>query len=333
MADTAGSYSLRGAFVVLACLAPLTYAGQTPGTGGERYPNKPIRLIVGFAAGGGTDLLSRILAVKMTEALGQPVIVDNRPGAGGTIAAEIVARAAPDGYTLNAPTISYAVNASFYKLPYDPIADITPITLIGTSGYLMVVHPGVRAGSMKEFLALAKARPGELNYGSSGQGAISHLAIELFKLMAGVDLTHVPYKGTAPVLTDLLSGQIQFTAGAIPPTMPHVKSGRLRAIGVSTAQRSRLAPDVPTVSEAGVPGYDVSSWYAVSAPPKLPKPIVARLNEVIAQILAQPEISGRFEKEGVDAVHSTPEALGRLIKTDIAKWIKVANAIKSKEQR
>jgi tripartite-type tricarboxylate transporter receptor subunit TctC len=148
-----------------------------------------------------------------------------------------------------------------------------------------------------------------------------------------VDLTHVPYKGTAPVLTDLLAGQIQFTAGAIPPTMPHVKSGRLRAIGVSTAQRSRLAPDVPTVSEAGVPGYDVSSWYAVSAPPKMQKAVVAKLNGVIAQILAQPEIAGRFEKEGVDAVHSTPEALGRLIKTDIAKWIKVANAIKSKEQR
>ena len=298
-----------------------------------QFPAKPVRMIVGFAPGGGTDLLARVLAQKMTEALGQPVIVDNRAGAGGTIAAELVARATPDGYTLNAMTNSYAVNASFYKLPYDPVADITPITLIGTSGYLMVVNPKVPAATMKEFLALARARPGELNYGSSGQGAISHLAIELFKLMADVNLTHVPYKGTAPVLTDLLSGQIQFTAGAIPPTMPHVKSGRLRAIGVSTAQRSRLAPEVPTVSEAGVPGYDVSSWYAVSAPPRLPKPIVAKLNEVIGQILSQPEISGRFEKEGVDAVRSTPEALGRLIKTDIAKWIKVAKAIKSKEQQ
>jgi tripartite-type tricarboxylate transporter receptor subunit TctC len=297
------------------------------------YPTKPVRMIVGFAPGGGTDLLARILAPKMTEALGQPVIVDNRPGAGGTIAADLVARATPDGYTLNAMTNSYSVNASFYKLPYDPIADIAPITLIGTSGYLMVVNPKVPANSLKEFLALAKAKPGELNYGSSGQGAISHLAVELFKLMAGVDLTHVPYKGTAPVLTDLLSGQIQFTAGAIPPTMPHVKSGRLRAIGVSTAQRSRLAPEVPTVSEAGVPGYDVSSWYAISAPPKMAKPIVAKLNGVIGQILAQPEISGRFEQEGVDAVRSTPEALGRLIKTDIDKWIKVAKAIKTKEQR
>lgn len=295
------------------------------------YPVKPIRMIVGFAAGGGTDLLARILAVRMTEALGQPVIIDNRAGAGGTIAAEIVARATPDGYTLNAPTNSYAVNASFYKLPYDPIADITPITLIGTSGYLMVVNPKVPASSMKEFLALAKARPGELNYGSSGQGAISHLAVELFKLMAGVNLTHVPYKGTAPVLTDLLSNQIQFTAGAIPPTMPHVRSGRLRALGVSTAQRSRLAPEVPTVSEAGVPGYDVASWYAISGPPRLPKEIVARLNEVVMQILALPEVSGRFEQEGVDAVRSTPEEFARIIKTDIAKWIKVAKAIKSKE--
>jgi tripartite-type tricarboxylate transporter receptor subunit TctC len=276
-------------------------------------------------------LLARILALKMTEALGQPVIVDNRPGAGGTIAAEIVARAIPDGYTLNAPTNSYAVNASFYKLPYDPIADITPITLIGTSGYLMVVNPKVPAGSLKEFLALAKSRPGALNYGSSGQGAISHLAIELFKLMAGVDLTHVPYKGTAPVLTDLLSGQIQFTAGAIPPTMPHVRNGRLRALGVSTAQRSKLAPEVPTVAEAGVPGYDVASWYALSGPPKLPKAIVARLNDVVRQILAQPEIAGRFEQEGVDAAHSTPEEFARNIKADIAKWAKVAKAIKIKE--
>ena len=295
------------------------------------YPVKPIRMIVGFAAGGGTDVLSRILAVKMTEVLGQPVIVDNRAGAGGTIAAEIVVRAVPDGYTLNAPTNSYAVNASFYKLPYDPIVDITPITLIGTSGYLMVIHPKVAANSMKEFLALARARPGELNYGSSGLGAISHLAIELFKLMAGVDLTHVPYKGTAPVLNDLLAGQIQFTAGAIPPTMPHAKSGRLRAIGVSTAQRSKLVPEVPTVAEAGVPGYDVASWYAVSGPPGMPKDIVARLNDVVKRILALPEVADRFEQEGVDAVHSTPEEFARIIKTDIAKWAKVTKAIKTTE--
>lgn len=295
-----------------------------------QYPVKPVRMIVGFAPGGGTDLLARMIAVKMTDALGQPVVVDNRPGAGGTIAAEIVARAAPDGYTLNAMTNSYAVNASFYKLPYDPIVDITPITLIGRSGYLMVVNPKVPATSMKEFLALAKSRPGELNYGSSGQGAISHLAIELFKLMAGVDLTHVPYKGTAPVLTDLLSGQIQFTAGAIPPTMPHVKSGRLRAIGVSTAQRSKLAPDIPTVSEAGVPGFDVSSWYAISGPPRMPRGIVARLNELVARILATPEIAGRFEKEGVVAVHNTPAEFAQIIKTDIDKWIRVAKATKIK---
>ena len=295
-----------------------------------QYPSKPIRMILGFAPGGGTDLLARILAVKMMEALGQPVIVDNRPGAGGTIAAEMVARATPDGYTLNAMTNSYAVNASFYKLPYDPIADITPITLIGRSGYLMVVNPKVLATSMQEFLALAKSRPGELNYGSSGQGAISHLAIELFKLMANVDLTHVPYKGTAPVLTDLLSGQIQFTAGAIPPTMPHVKSGRLRAIGVSTAQRSKLAPDIPTVGEAGVPGYEVSSWYAISAPPRLPKDIVAHLNKLLAQILSLPEIAGRFEKEGVLAVHTTPPEFSDIIKTDIEKWKRVAKAINRK---
>ena len=295
------------------------------------YPTKPVRMIVGFAPGGGTDLLARLLAVKLTESLGQPFIIDNRTGAGGTIAGEMMARATPDGYTLNVPTNSYSVNAAYYKLPYDPIADISPITLIATSAYLMVVPPKVPATSMKEFLALAKARPGELNYGSSGQGAISHFAVELFKLMANVNLTHVPYKGTAPVLNDLLAGQIQFTAGAIPPTMPHVRSGRLRAIGVTTAQRSRLAPEVPTVAEGGVPGYQVVSWYAISGPPRMPKEIVARLNGVLKQILALPDVTSRFEQEGVDVVHSTPEEFAKLIKTDIDKWVGVAKAVKGRE--
>ena len=291
------------------------------------------RMHAGRAAQSGVvaALLARLMAAKMTDALGQAVIVDNRAGAGGTIAAEMVARAAPDGYILNAPTNSYAVNANFLKLSYDPIADITPIAVIGTSGYLMVVHPSVPARTLKELLALARARPGALNYGSTGQGAISHLAVELFKLMAKVDLTHVPYKGTAGVLTDLLSGQIQFTAGAIPPTLPHVKSGRLRAIGVSTAQRSKLVPEVPTVSDAGVPGYDVASWYAISGPPRLPQDIVARLSEVIKRTLALPDIVSRFEQEGVDVAYSTPEEFAKLIKADIDKWAKVAKVVTIKE--
>ena len=195
----------------------------------------------------------------------------------------------------------------------------------------MVVHPSVPARTLKELLALARARPGALNYGSTGQGAISHLAVELFKLMAKVDLTHVPYKGTAGVLTDLLSGQIQFTAGAIPPTLPHVKSGRLRAIGVSTAQRSKLVPEVSTVSDAGVPGYDVASWYAISGPPRLPQDIVARLSDVIKRTLALPDIVSRIEQEGVDVAYSTPEEFAKLIKADIDKWAKVAKVVTIKE--
>ncbi len=291
------------------------------------YPSKPIRLVVGFAAGGGTDLLGRMMAVKMSESLGQPMIVENKPGAGGTIAAEFVAKSAPDGYTLNAPTNSYAVNAVFLKLPYDPVADITPISLLATSVHLMVVPPSLGVSTLKEFLAYARANPGKLNYGSSGHGAISHLAVELFKQMGKVDLAHVPYKGTSQVLADLLSGQIQFTAGAIAAVMPLVKSGKLKAIGISTAARSKHAPDVPTVAEGGIPGYDVASWYAISGPPKLPREIVIRLNETIGKILATPEVSEFFDKQGVDVAYSSPEAFAKILKADIDMWSRISKVV------
>ena len=311
--------ALLGGLISLTAVAAMAQTGT--------YPAKPVRLIVGFAAGGGTDLLARLMAGKMGEVLGQPVLVENRAGAGGTIAAELVARAAPDGYTLNAPTNSYAVNAVFLKLPYDPIADITPIAVLGTSGYLLVVPPSLGVTSMKQFLEHAQARPGTLNYGSTGVGAISHLAVELFKQMAKVELTHIPYKGTSQVLTDILSGQIQFTTGAIPATMPLVRSGKLRAIGVSTAQRSRLAPDVPTAAEGGVPGYDVTSWYAISGPPRLPREIVTRLSDAIKRTLAMPDVAGRFDQEGVDVAFSSPEEFGRIIKAEIEKWSKIAKVV------
>ena len=314
---------------VLGVLAS-TIAGNAIGQAAA-YPTKPIRLVVGFAAGGGTDLLARLMAGKLAEELNQPVLVENRAGASGTIAAELVARAAPDGHTLNAPTNSYAVNAVFLKLPYDPIADITPIAVLGTSGYLLVVNPSLGINSMKQFLEYARARPGTLNYGSTGQGAISHLAVELFKQMAKVELTHIPYKGTSQVLADMLSGQIQFTTGAIPATMPLVRSGKLRTIGVSTAQRSKLAPEVPTAAEGGVPGYDVSSWYAISGPPRMPAAIVTRLSDTIRRILAMPDIAARFEKEGVDVGFQSPEEFGRLIKADIERWSNVAKVITIKE--
>ena len=291
------------------------------------YPNKPIKLIVGFAAGGGTDLLSRILAAKVGETVNQPMVVENRPGAGGSIAADVVARAAPDGYTLNAPTNSYTVNAVFLKVPYDPVVDITPIAIMGTSGYLLVVNPSLPVTSLKQFLEYARSHPGTLNYGSTGTGAISHLAVELFKQMGKVDMAHVPYKGTSQVINDMLSGQIQFTTGAIPATMPFVKSGKLRAIGVSTATRSKLAPDIPTVSEAGIPGYDVASWYAISGPPKLPQEITSKLSDVIRRTLNSPDIAARFEKEGVDITASSPEEFGRVIKSDIEMWSRIAKTV------
>ena len=321
-----GKRSLSTMLGALALSAACSAVGQT-----GNYPSKPIRLIVGFAPGGGTDLLARIIAGKLTESLGQTMLVENRAGAGGTIAAEAVARATPDGYTLNAPTSSYTVNAVLLKLPYDPIADITPIAVLGTSGYLLVVHPSLGVTNMKQFLDYAKANPGAMNYGSTGQGAISHLAVELLKQMAKIDMTHVPYKGTSQVLADMLSGQIQFTTGAIPGTMPLVRSGKQRAIGVSTAHRSKLVPDIPTASEGGVPGYDVSSWYAISGPPRLPREIVARLSDAIQRLLSTQEVSGRFDKEGVDAAYKSPEEFGRLIKSDIEQWSRIAKVVNIKE--
>ncbi len=316
-------YSARVLAVFSAALLSLGAQAQS-----QPYPSKPIRMIVAFAPGGGTDSMARVIAGKMTDMLGQPVVVDNRAGAGGTIGTELALRAPANGYTIYMPTNSYAVNASFYKLTYDPANAITPISTTAKSAYLIVVHPGVGASSLAAFLQLASARPGALNYGSSGQGAISHLAGELLKLMARIDLTHVPYKGTSQVLTDLLSGQIQFTVGAIPPTLPHVRSGRLRALAVTTAQRSRLLPDVPTASEAGVPGYEVMSWYAMAGPANLPQPIIARLNDAVRQIVVMNDVRTRFENEGADAVASTPQELRTLIRTDIERWTNVAKALK-----
>ena len=309
------------AFLAFSSYGGMVFAQRTS------YPVKPIRLVIPLAPGGGTDILARVIGNKMTELTGQQVIVDNRSGAGGTIGTELVVRAAPDGYTLSMSTVSYAVNACFYKLPYDPVMDISPISLIGTNPSIIVVHPSVPAGSIKELLTYAKAHPGELTYGSTGQGAFSHLGMELFKLMANVDLTHVPYRGTGPVIADLLAGQINLTVGAIVATLPHVKSGRLRALALTSATRSRLLPNVPTVAEAGVPGYEVVGWYGMFGPPHLPKNIVAELNAMLKRILDMPEIKNRIEQEGADVATSTPEEFRAIIKADIARYSKVVKVI------
>ncbi|TRZ49388.1 tripartite tricarboxylate transporter substrate binding protein [bacterium] len=288
----------------------------------DNYPNKPIRLIVPFVPGGGTDIVARSLAQKLTEVLGKSVIVDNRGGAGGTIGAELAVRAVPDGYTMIMCNTSYATNAAMYNLPYDPVNDITPVGLIGETGYLVVVHPGTPAKSLKELIAMAKAKPGSLNYGSPGTGSLGHLATELFDMMAGTKMTHVPYKGTAPALNELLGSYIQLMFGTVPSTIPLVKTNRLRAIAITTAKRSNALPDVPTISET-LPGYEATQWYAVWGPKNLPKDIMIRWNKAIAQIVQMPDMKERMAGEGLEPLSESPEQFRQVLKVAIEKWTKV----------
>ena len=294
------------------------------------YPTKPIRLIVPFAPGGGTDIVARLLAQKLTEAFKQTVIVDNRAGGGGTIGAETAVRATPDGYTVIIMSGSYATNAAMFKLPYDPVNDILPMGLIGDTAFLIALHPGVPIKSVNELLAFARSKPGALNYGSSGTGGIAHLSGELFDLLAGTKMTHVAYKGTGPALNDLLGGHIQLIFGSAPSTIPLVRGNRLRAIAVTTTKRSAALPDLPTVAEAGVPGYEVVLWYGVLGPKDLPKNIVARWNTEIRKATKLPDLKERLASEGFDIDDSPPEVFQALLKRDIEKWAKVVREAKVK---
>jgi len=288
----------------------------------EAYPTKPIRMIVPFAPGGGTDIVARAMAQKLTESLGQSVIVDNRAGAGGTIGAETAVRSVPDGYTLAMVSGSYAANAALFKLPYDPVNDVTPISLIGQTGFLVSLHPSVAAKNMKEFIALAKAKPGSINYASTGTGGITHLATELFATMADVKMTHIPYKGTGPALIDLLGGQVQMMVGALPAMVPQHKSGKVRGIAVTTSKRNGAVPDVPPVGET-VPGYEAILWYAFFGPKNLPKDIVTLLNGEITKAISTPEMKERMASEGLDPVGGPPSQFGDVLKRDVPKWTKV----------
>ena len=294
------------------------------------YPTKPIRLIVPFAPGGGTDIVARLLAQKLNEAFMQTVIVDNRAGGGGTMGAETTVRATPDGYTVVMMSGSYATNAAMYNLPYDPVNDILPIGLIGDTAFIVALHPGVPIKSVGELVALAKAKPGALNYGSSGTGGIAHLSGELFDLLATTKMTHIAYKGTGPALNDLLGGQIQLIFGSAPATIPLVRANRLRAIAVTTIKRSPALPDVPTVAEAGVPGYEVVLWYGVLGPKGLPKTIVGRWNAEIRKATKLPDLKERLISEGFDIDDSPPEVFQAIVKRDVAKWIKVVKEAKVK---
>ena len=288
------------------------------------YPNKPIKFIVGFAPGGATDLIGRLMAKKMGDALGQPIIIENKGGASSNIGADAVAKSAPDGYTFYVNAITNAINASlFAKLPFDFEKDFEPVALFALVPNILVVHPSVKANNLKEFIELARANPGKLAYASSGNGTSIHLSAELFKIMAKVDLLHVPYKGSAPAVTDLLGGQVQCMFDNMPSSLPHVKSGKLRALAVTTRERSPSAPEVPTVEEAGLPGFDVSSWFGLMAPKGTPKEIVARMNVEANKALASAEIKKGFLDLGAVPAPLTPEAYADFIRVEIKKWAEV----------
>lgn len=305
-------------------LVLLSVAAATAGAHAQtlRWPEKPVRVVIPFAAGGSTDIIGRLITARLTQELGQQFVVDNRGGAGGSIGAEIAARAYPDGYTLIIVAASYATNAALYRTPYDPVNDVAAIGMLHKGPFLLALHPSVPAANLKEFIELARAKPRTLNYGSSGIGGATHLATEFFRQLTKTDMLHVPYKGDAPALADLLGGQIHFIFSSVPALMPHVKSGRVRALGVTSEQRSRELPELPSISET-VPGFEHTSWNGMWAPAGTPKAILTRLNQTLGRILAQPEMVERLRAEGREAAHSTPEEFQRVIARDIAKYTKV----------
>ena len=294
----------------------------------QEYPTRPIRLVVPFTPGGTTDILARLLSVRLGEAWGQQVIADNRPGAGGNIGVELTAKSAPDGYTIVMGHIgTFGVNPTLYaKLPYDPIKDFQPVTLIAMVPNMLAVNPSLPAKSVRELIALAKAKPGSLNFGSGGNGSAAHLAGEYFKLLTKINIVHIPYRGTAPAVTDLISGQIGMIITGVPALLPQFKAGRVRGLAVATAQRLTLLPDLPTIAEAGVPGYEATQWYGILVPAATPRAIVNKLHEGIVQMLARPDTKERLAAEAAVPVGNTPEEFAAYIKSEIARWAPVVKA-------
>ena len=296
----------------------------------NNYPNKPIRLIVPFPAGGGNDVVARVIAQKLSERLGQPIVIDNKAGANGIVGIQALTAAAPDGYTLAVASAGpIAVNPSLYdKLPYDPLKDLSSITNLVSLPLLLVTHPGVPVKNIKELIALAKTKPGQLYFCSPGAGNSGHLAGELFNSMADVKLIHVPYKGQGPALTDLLSGQVQMLFSSIPPVLPYVHSGQLNALAIGNAKRISTLPDIPTISESGVPGYEAYSWVGLFGPANMPKELVHKINREVVEVLKLKEVGERLSKEGALPVGDTPEEFGLYVKKEIVKWgavVKAAN--------
>lgn len=307
--------------LALALSSPLAAVAQA-------WPVKPVRFVLGFPPGGGSDILGRIVAARMQEQMGQTVVIENRPGASGNIAAGLVAKAAPDGYTIYLAQIAaVAISPSLFpKLGYDPLRDFAPISLIATGPNVLVVNPSLPVKNVKELIALARRQPGEMNYASVGPGSIQHLAAESFNLLAGVKTVHVPYKGSSPAGLDLMGGQVAFMFDSTPPIASFLKAGRMRALAVTSARRSALLPDVPTVAESGLPDFDFSTWWGLMAPAGTPRPVIDRLNAELGKSLQHPDARERILGVGAEPKHTTPEEFGALIRSELARWAKVIKA-------
>ena len=328
---------MRNSFLCCAALsAGFAAAAQSAlaATDSHAFPARPVRIVVPFPPGSGTDIVARTIASSLTGAWRQPVVVENRPGAGGTIAGELVAKATADGYTLmlgNVSTLAIA-RALYPKLAYDPLRDFAPVTLITTSENVVVVHPSLAVDSIKTLIAYAKARPGQINYASAGSGTTTHLGGAMFSSMADVEMTHVPYKGSAPALTDLLAGQTQLMFSSVPTALPHIKSGRLRALATTRLARSAVLPELPTVHESGIRDFDISLWQGLVAPAATPRDIVTKLNKAVRAGIAAPDVRGRLTAQGLDPVGDTPEQFGAYIRSEAAKWAKVVKATGAKPE-
>lgn len=303
----------------------------TPASLAQSYPSMPVRVVVGFPPGGVADVLARIIQPRLADGLGQPVVIDNRPGAGSNIAAEQVARATPDGHTLFVFSSANAVNVSLYsRLNYDPVKDFTQISMIASMANILVVNPSVPAQSVRELIALAKSRPGQLQFGSAGNGSTQHISGQLFAMMAGVDIVHVPYKGSVPAMTGLLGGEIPFMFNVMSTALPHVKSGKVRALAITSSQRSPLVPDLPTVAESGVSGFDYIASFGIQAPARTPAAVVARLNAEIGKVLQSPDVRERFAVNGAEPIHTTPEQFAAFLQNEVERHRPIIKATGAK---
>jgi tripartite-type tricarboxylate transporter receptor subunit TctC len=312
--------SIQGILCSLMTAGLMTMSSLAQAQTASSFPTKPIKIIVGFAPGGGSDFIARIVAQKLTQQLGQTVFVENRPGAGGNLGAEIALKAPGDGYTLFLAATSYTVNANLYKLSFDPLKDITPIARLASGPFIIATNPNLPIQNLKALVDLAKKEPGKLGYASAGSGSITHVATEYFLTTADIDVLHVPYKGTSPALTDTISGQVQFIFGTVASTLPHVQSGKLNALAVTTAQRLEALPNVPTVMESGYPNFDVSVWHGLIGPKGIPSDIVLKINEAVRTALNDPLMAQQLASDGLTASSDSPEEFGALIAKEVSRW-------------